>query len=726
MNVLNLKNNMTSTEDLLQKTDKYTTDTFDTPYHSTDAAGENWTQQKASIKSRRNFQRILGFENIGYESDNDRTTTSKVQLRGTLSPEAEKIVKRKRAARAAHKGDKRRHSYAGNIGLPQDKSSTRRRSSATEDDLRRRAFLNSMHLRSIESNGSLRSLKLSYHEEDMEDIVPGGRNEFEEDRKKTVHESHVALYDIGKAFSSLELGNQKLTEYSRRLSIALQERANLEQELDFLCRVASEEVKELPKHAKWRCSPKIHYSNEKLNSVRRKKKGTDNRKLSLEGLTETPQTERSRILPEISSKCFSSGKLDAINSIPSEIEGNHRSYSQETIDKNNSSLDFGGKPQFKEKSPQEAESEDRGRLPQGRISLEWTQHSEEKIEKKKFTLSEVEKQRRERKIAHLAADLWQKLLQGEKFQGDNGPNNEMSTPSKRVMLNLSKERPGLQKDTKGETPQRVSNGNGSILEGNMTTTGTLPRLKPQNYRMEESGDNSDQSDSASQEAQPKIATDQAELKRSASESNIKQATTFKRNQRRPLRYKRGSSEAQSLIATVKSSSSQPLDSKSQEVQLFSNDTFDGRKKEPEETNGGNGARPQFQNNEVIGQMHSKWFDYMLPPGKRRVTTTDKKSNFTPPLSLPENAPSSNASTLKEKLRFYQEVQERRLREDNLFDLADAYVASQDAEEGKELQGQGAGEAAILRRQASHLLWQAINLERICDPNARVRHIFTPY
>ena len=715
---------MTSTEDLLQKTVKYTTDTFDSRYHSTDSAGENSTQQKASIKSRRNFQRILGFENKGYESDNDSTTTSKVQLRGTLSPEPEKIVKRKHATRAAHKGDKRRHSYAGNIGLPQDKSPTRRRSSATEDDLRRRAFLNSMHLRSIESNGSLRSLKLSrYHEEDVEDIVPGGRNEFDKDKKKTVHESRVAKNDMGKAFSSLELGNQKLSEYSRRLSIALEERANLQQELDFLRRAASEEVQELPKHAKWRCSPNTHYSNEKLNSVRRKKKVTANRKLSLEGLTETPQTERSRILPKIPSKCFSSGKSDSINSIPSETVGNYRSYSQETI---NSSLHVGGKSQFKEKSQQEAESENRGRLPQRRISREWTQHSEEKIEKKKFILSEVEKQRRERNIAHLAADLWRKLLQGEKFQGDNGPNDEMPTSSKGVMLNLSKEWSGLQKGVKGETPQRVSNGNGSILEGNTATTSTTPRLKPQNHRMEESGDNSDQSASASQEAQPKIATDPTDLKRSASESKIRQATAFKRNQRRPLRYKRGSSAAQSLIATVKSSSSQSQDSKSQEVQLFNNDTCDVRKKEPEETNSGNGARPQFQNNEVIGQMHSKWFDYMLPPGKRRVTTTDKKSNFKPPLSLPENAPSSNASTLKEKLRFYQEVQERRLWEDNSFDLADAYVASQDTEEGKELQKQAAGEAAILRRQASHLLWQAMNLERICDPNARVRHIFTPY
>ena len=707
-NALNLKDNMTSTEDLLQETEKYKTDKFDSGYHSTDAAGEYSMQQKASIKGRQNFQRIEGFENNGYESDNDDTTTSKGQLRGTSSAEAKKNVNRKLETRA------------GNVGLPQDKKSTQRRSSVTEDQLRRRACLNSMHLRSIESNGSLRSLNRSFHGEDVEDNVPGGRNEFDEEGRKTVnHESHVAKLNMKKVFSSLDSENQKLSEYSKRLSIVLQERANLEQELDCLRRAASEEIQGLPNHAKWRCSPNIHYSNEKLNSVRRKKKGNEDRKLSLEGLTKTLQRERSRILPEIPSKSLSSGKSDSLNSIPSEIERNHRSYSQESIAENNSSLHAGGKSQFKAKSQQETESEDGGRLQNGRTSREWTQHSEEKIEKNRVFLSEVEKQRRGRNIAHLAADLWQKLLQGEKFQGDNGPNDETSTSTKREMHNLSKERSGLQKGAKGETPQLFSNGKVQILEGDVTTTGTMPRLKPQNHR-------TDQSASASQEAQTKIATDLTVLRRSASESNIRQATAFKRNQRRPLRYKRGSSVAQSFIATAKSSSFQSQDSKSQELQLFSNHTFDVRKEEPKKTNSGNKARLHFQNNEIVGQIHSKWFDYMLPPGKRRVTTTDKKLNFTPPLFLPENEPSPNASTLKEKLRFYQEVQEKRLIEDNSFDLADAYVASQDAEEGKELQRQAAGEAAILRRQASHLLWQAMNLERICDPNARVRHIFTPY
>ena len=54
------------------------------------------------------------------------------------------------------------------------------------------------------------------------------------------------------------------------------------------------------------------------------------------------------------------------------------------------------------------------------------------------------------------------------------------------------------------------------------------------------------------------------------------------------------------------------------------------------------------------------------------------------------------------------------------------MAAEDIEAEMKYREKAAGEAAILRREASRLLWQAMNLERICDPNARVRHIFTPY
>ena len=129
--------------------------------------------------------------------------------------------------------------------------------------------------------------------------------------------------------------------------------------------------------------------------------------------------------------------------------------------------------------------------------------------------------------------------------------------------------------------------------------------------------------------------------------------------------------------------------------------------------------------EAVSQNHSKWFDYMLPPGKRGFK---KERSGSLPDHSADSLPYSPSTSLSltEKLRYYQDVQEKRTREEDSFGLADAYMASQDPEGQKELRSQAAGRAAILRREASHLLWEAMNLERICDPNARVRHIFTPY
>ena len=59
------------------------------------------------------------------------------------------------------------------------------------------------------------------------------------------------------------------------------------------------------------------------------------------------------------------------------------------------------------------------------------------------------------------------------------------------------------------------------------------------------------------------------------------------------------------------------------------------------------------------------------------------------------------------------------------ELTDAFMATEDRKERRELQRQAAKEAAILRREASNLLWKAMDLERICDENARVRHVYLP-
>ena len=94
----------------------------------------------------------------------------------------------------------------------------------------------------------------------------------------------------------------------------------------------------------------------------------------------------------------------------------------------------------------------------------------------------------------------------------------------------------------------------------------------------------------------------------------------------------------------------------------------------------------------------------------------------------QRQPDKLGSKAAQKLRYY------RSRSQTLFsseqtegpvtrDLSAMYITASDPEVRREIQRQAAGEAAILRREASHLLWHAMNLERVCDPNARVRHVY---
>ncbi|KAJ7363307.1 hypothetical protein OS493_011593 [Desmophyllum pertusum] len=201
------------------------------------------------------------------------------------------------------------------------------------------------------------------------------------------------------------------------------------------------------------------------------------------------------------------------------------------------------------------------------------------------------------------------------------------------------------------------------------------------------------------ESKRKLAKEKP-LARSESESSLERTDAFRRNQRRPLRYKRASTSTESLTGATKPSTS-TNESKTNKPQ----------QEKPEKLEG-------IRSTEAVSQNHSKWFDYMLPPGKRGNRPVTQHAS--------QQEIAANTLSLPEKVRYYQELQEKRSREDNSFDLADAFMAAEDAEAEKEFQRKAAGEAAILRREASRLLWQAMNLERICDPNARVRHIFTPY
>ena len=236
-----------------------------------------------------------------------------------------------------------------------------------------------------------------------------------------------------------------------------------------------------------------------------------------------------------------------------------------------------------------------------------------------------------------------------------------------------------------------------------------------------------------QESRTMATSEGTAHRRSESASDFVGTSTFKRNQRRPIRYRRSSSTTESLSASKKGSFSRPgLSYAEQEgtPQVQQEETGMPTTMNPQEKSErlppAQVRNSIFQGStEAVSQNHSKWFDYMLPPGKRGFK---KERSGSLPDHSADSLPYSPSTSLclREKLRYYQDLQEKRTREEDSFGLADAYMASQDPEGQKELRSQAAGRAAILRREASHLLWEAMNLERICDPNARVRHIFTPY
>ncbi|XP_032236367.2 uncharacterized protein LOC116617613 [Nematostella vectensis] len=140
------------------------------------------------------------------------------------------------------------------------------------------------------------------------------------------------------------------------------------------------------------------------------------------------------------------------------------------------------------------------------------------------------------------------------------------------------------------------------------------------------------------------------------------------------------------------------------------------------------------------------FDYMTPPGTNERGKPQGRTNkefsdeFQEPnkgvvreertgsINLNNNIIDDNATpqmSISEKLRYYEKTLTLHKELQESGDLAHAYAKVQGAKARHEIQRRAAGEAAVLRREASALLWEAMDLERICDPNARVRHIFVP-
>ncbi|KAL9973217.1 hypothetical protein ACROYT_G019639 [Oculina patagonica] len=697
---------MSSTENLLQDTGDKSTNTLESGYHSEGVENDlpRPPKHKEKAGKKKKLHRDKGLENKGFEYDNEQANTS--GKRGTVQRASSENIARQLTTKAEQNDSKRRHSFAGQStvdttqtvdGVRQKVGKNRRRSSSVEEDLRRRACFNSMRRR-FSSSGSSQvppsEVDTSVEDEVFYENVPvkGPRRNhqgFSYGETSGIKETDRAS-SMGSLCSAVELENRQLDEYSRRLMSALQERAKLEQELNILRRTAS--VASMPAVEKWKISPQIHFRNEKYNSERRlSTRGNGDKQFSFEQLKRV-QHEQSRKLPDVPRTVRSED-----DEFHEELRPVIEKY-VERLPQRELSEGFVQNSEEKRKSDKRNEFHEEKRpvieknverLPQRKLSEEFPQQLEEKRKSDSFRLADSEKQRRESKMADLAADLWKKLMKGEKFHGEGEVMNDETAVKTREAATKSENASEVKKSAHSSYAKSGMTGQDSeprysaapgiarLAKGSMpTTSGTEKREKP--------------------------------LVRSESESNLARNDAFRRNQRRPLRYKRASSSTESLTEATKPASHSTFSESK---------TNKPRQEKPEKLEG-------VRSTEAVSQNHSKWFDYMLPPGKRgnKKATPSHDTPHASQREIEGTAPSQ----LSEKLRYYQKLQEQRSQEENSLDLADAFMAAEDAEAEREFQRKAAGEAAILRREASRLLYQAMNLERICDPNARVRHIFTPY
>jgi len=655
---------MSSTENLLQDSGEKSTNTVESGYYS-ERAEDDLTRLKHKEKAskKKKHHRDVGLENKGFESDNEQVNRSGKHSMKVHRASSENVA-RQLTTKPEQRDEKRRHSFAGQPSkdeiqttdvVSQKGSRHKRRSSSADEDLRRRACFNSMRLRRVSSSESSQ-LPPSEVDESVDDEV------FYEDfaatdarekhqglgyAKKTQLKENQKAYSMGSLCDVVEMENRKLEEYSKRLSYALEERAKLEEELNLLRRTAS--VATMPTEEKWKISSQIHFRNEKYNSERRLSTRTnEGNQFSLEQLQLIQYGQGSLKLPDFPRVISSKGD------------------------------EFG--EEIRLESDKNVET-----LPQRKITDENPQQLEQKSKRDSFPLSDSGKERRERKTADLAADLWKKLLRGEKFHSEG-----------ETMVDKARET-SLDGTTKTRNPKEATkSANPSYAKIGMTQRdsgrGIIGRLAQVSLHTTSGVDKKEKP-----------------LARSESESNLAFTDAFRRNQRRPLRYKRRSTSTEALAGETQPSTST----------LNKSETNGPQKEKSEKLEG-------IRSTVAVSQNRSKWFDYMLPPGKRgnRGDTASQNSPQNP-RALRQGTSGAELS-LSEKLHYYQDLQEQRYREENSFDLADAFMAAEDVEAEREYQRKAAGEAAMLRREASRLLYQAMNLERICDPNARVRHIFTPH
>ena len=676
---------MSSTENLLRDAGKFTNG-LESGYQSEGIENGLPLQKHKGKKiiKKKESRRNVGLENEGFEIDAEQTNTSVKDSTQVHQASSENKTRKLTTY------DKRRHSYAGRTSVSDDttnpshesvaqkeKGSHTRHSSADED-LRRRACFNSMRLRRVSSSSQLPSDKVDAGVEEVfyqnlpmagaenrhQELTFGERPKdevflqnpsmvrVENESQELPHRERPKLSKADSVISmdslcnSVELENRKLNEYSKRLSCALEERAELQQELSILRRNASvARATPTEESERWKISPGIHYRNEKYNSERRiSSRGNIDRQLSVEQLRHL-QLEQSRKLPDVPAS-VASQRYDEIHE------------RMESVD----------------------------RLPQRKVSEKLPQQQEGKTKSQSFRLSDFEKARSERKMANFAADLWKKLLQGEKFHvAENEVERKATTPDVPT-------RNGYDKELKTRSDS-------------LYDMGSMSEADSEGYHIPHLAEEASLSISRV-DLSKKKNTKEKSLVRSESASSLTRTDAFRRNQRRPIRQKRVSTASEPQMKEAKPSKSMGFKDLAKS---------ESRQEKPEKLEG-------IRSTEAVSQNHSAWFDYMLPPGKHRQRQNPPPQNF----QCSSHDPTADERPLSVKLRYYQELERKKSQEENSFDLSDAFMAAEDLEAEMEYRRKAASEAAILRREASRLLWQAMNLERICDPNARVRHIFTPY
>ena len=650
---------MSSTENLLHESGDKPTNTLESGYHSERAEDELPRPKHREKVSKKKKHKDVGLENKGFESDGEQANRSVKRYTKVHRASSENAA-RQLTTKPEQTDENRRRSFSGQPSIDTTKTTDvvtqkgsssrhRRRSSSADEDLRRRACFNSMRLRRVSSSESSQ-LPPSEVDDSVDDEVfyedfaatnarekqkafgYGERNQLKENKR---------AYSMGSLCDVVEMENKKLDEYSRRLSYALEERAKLEQELSLLRRTAS--VASMPAEEKWKISSQIHFRNEKYNSERRiSTRSNEGNQFSFEQLKRIQYGQGQRKLPD--APRADSGMNEEI-----------RPVSEKNVE----------------------------RLPQRKTTEASPQQLEQEGKRDGFVLSKSEKERRERKTADLAADLWKKLLKGEKFhvEGEATIDKTRETSPNGTTTNGSPREATKSANSSYAKPGMIQRDSGRDIIGRLAQV-SIPKTPGEEKR-------------------------EKTFVRSDSESNLARTDAFRRNQRRPLRYKRRSISTEAL-ATHPSM-----------LTLSESETNGLQQEKPENLEG-------IRSTEAVSQNHSKWFDYMLPPGKRGNRKDTPLQNSPQATGASQQRISGAELPLPEKLRYYQDLREQRSREENSFDLVDAFMAAEDAEAEREYQRKAAGEAAMLRREASRLLYQAMNLERICDPNARVRHIFTPY